>query len=148
DFSDSRAAEIVQLCLQGCTYEEIASHMRVSIRTVYEIRRKERLDELVDYLRMEAARATTDAYMALRREAFRTASELLKSSVDEIRLEALDKVLRFDAARSKPANDPPHDRPVSTIGGTVYSKIPERSADELIQRARAAHAKRLGSGGR
>ena len=133
DFPDPRAGRIVQLCLEGCTYEQIAATLRCDIKTVYNLRREYDLDPLVEHLAIEAGHATIRAYIAMRRKAFMKAAQLLEHEDPGVALGAIKEALQYVAKREPgPGDKQPQDGPQR-----------ERSRDELVRRAREAAAKRL-----
>ena len=135
DFADPRAAKILQLALEGRTWEEVAAESRLSIRTVFNIRRAEHLDELVTYLSNEGGRATIRAYMHMRRKAFLVAAKLMDDTEPEVALGAVREALRYVAARDS-SGEP--------AGGTERTELPR---DELVRRAGEAQKRLRANGG-
>lgn len=133
DFADPRVSQVVQLALEGCTWSQIAAELKISIRTVYNLRAEHDLDPLIEYLSGEAGHATIRAYLEMRRKAFRKATQLLDHDDPNVALGAVKEALGY-VGKKEPG---PGDH--APAGGPQR----ERSRDELVRRAREAAAKRL-----
>lgn len=138
DFADPRVSRIVHLALEGCTWEQIAAELKISIRTVYNLRQEYDLDPLVDYLSVEGSKATIRAYLSMRRKAFMKAGKLLEHDDPNVALGAVKEALAHVAKREHAANDAS-----KTPDGSQAAR-PERSRDELVRRAGAAARKLKG----
>lgn len=111
ELSDPRAERIVQYTLKGWTYGQIADELKVTPQTVYRLRIRYGLDEIVEGLTQELARQTAQGYIAMRQVAIKTAIDLMEHGSEEIKERAMSKALKYMGERGDvPDERPPHRR--------------------------------------
>jgi len=97
--SDARIVQVVTLRMQCYTWAEIAAELRVTVRTVYELRREHGLDVVVEQMQAEVAAAAQEEFVRAARNAFRFVAVTLEKGTADQQQWAASRMLDFMSAR-------------------------------------------------
>src|SRR5512143_586316 len=135
EISDARVTKIVQYLLEGRDYSEIAAALNVSVRWVWDQRRRYNLDEYMARINADAMQAAANGYIALAKGTVQELRKMLKSHDKDDRKWAVEQFSRMQARRDRLAElaggdgdgppPPPPDQPARRLSNA-----------ELTERAR------------
>lgn len=142
DTSDPRVKKLLDYLLQGKDYSECAHLLRVSVRTVLELRKRHALDEYIARLNMDAMQAAATGYVATTKLVFQRLHGMLKSKNKDDHRFAIEQYARLAKTggdrlpqrgeHSGPPAPPPH-QPARAL-----------TSAELVERARGVQLTRRG----
>lgn len=102
--TDPRIPRIVQLCLAGKDWSEIAAALGTTERTVWALRQRYKVEDYVRYVNANAICAAQTAYVTSGKKTFQRLVELLDSGDTNDQKFAIHEVLAFMAKRGDGPN--------------------------------------------
>ncbi len=127
--ADPRVPRIVQLCLQGKDWAEIAADLGTTERTVWALRQRYKVEDYVRYVNANAISAAQTAYVTSGKKTFQRLVQLLDSDNRDDQKFAIREVLTFMAKRGDGPNKS------DDVGDTIRSlrSLSDGELDAVIE---------------